>query len=125
MFKRIALIGTFTLATIVLISGTALAGVMEAIKAIVGAEAIWVGVVTVVLLYVMKRIPNDKIQLIVGNFAYGVGVAMTLGLSKFPYTAPFWNKHIEPIFIDLLNNTVGTFVSRFIAGLQSNNKDNV
>ena len=44
---------------------------------------------------------------------------MTLGLSKFRFTKDLWNKTIEPYFIDLVDNTVGTAVKSFIKGLRS------
>ena len=97
------------------------AGVMETIKAVATAPTLIIGLITVVLLYVLKAIPNDKIQTVVGKFAYGIGVTMTLGLSKYNFTAPFWQKYIEPYFIDLFNNTIGTFTTKFIEGLRSDN----
>lgn len=100
------------------------AGVMEYVKTVRDAEALWIGVVTVVLLYVFKRIPNEKIQAVVGGLAYRLGVALTLGLSKFKYTAPFWQQTVEPYFIDMVDNTVGTFITRFIEGLRSDNPTN-
>ncbi len=109
----------FALLVVLFTTSVAYAGIMETVKAIATAPSLIIGLVTVVLLFVMKAIPNEKIQAVVGKFAYGIGVAMTLGLSKFKYTAPFWSAIIEPYFIDLFNNTVGTFVTKFIEGLRS------
>jgi hypothetical protein len=106
---------------LVAFSATAFAGVMETVKAIATAPSLIIGLVTVVLLYVLKAIPNDKIQALVGKFAYGLGVAMTLGLSKFKFTAPFWQTIIEPYFVDLVDNTIGTFTKKFIEGVRSDN----
>lgn len=72
-------------------------------------------------LVIMRVIPNDRIQKIIGKFAKGLGVAMTLGLSKWAYTAPLWNKTIEPFFIDLIDNTVNCFTREFVVGLRSDN----
>ena len=64
---------------------------------------------------------HEKIKMYVGGFMYKLGVAMTLGLSKWKYTAKFWNKTIEPWFIDLIDNVVGEGIKQFIKGLRSDN----
>ena len=71
------------------------------------------------VVWVLKLIPNDDIQDWVGTTFYWLGSAMTLGLSKFRFTKGLWNKTIEPYFIDLVDNTVGTAVKSFIKGLRS------
>ena len=48
------------------------------------------------VLWLLKRIPNDKIQ-----------------------TKDLWNATIEPYFVDLIDNTIGAFVNGFINGLRS------
>ena len=53
------------------------------------------------------KIPNEKIKAVVGKFFYGLGVTITLGLSKYKYTAKFWNKVIEPWVIDFIDNIFG------------------
>lgn len=75
----------------------------------------------VVVAWILKKIPNEKIKLVVGKFFYGLGVSVTLGLSKWKITAGFWNKTIEPWFIDLIDNVVGEAVKQFIRGLRSDN----
>ena len=74
-----------------------------------------------ILAWIFKRIPNEKIKMAVGSFMFGLGVTLTLGLSKWKYTAGFWNKTIEPWFIDLIDNVVGEGVKQFIKGLRSDN----
>lgn len=74
-----------------------------------------------VLTWVLKKIPNDSIKKVVGKFMYGLGVTVTLGLSKWKVTAKFWNKIIEPFFIDLIDNIVGHGIQEFIRGLRSDN----
>lgn len=76
-------------------------------------------VLAIVLGFLLKKIPNAWIQTVIGGFAYGLGVTVTLGLSKYTWTAGLWNKTIEPYFIDLVDNTVGCFVREFIRGLRS------
>ncbi len=95
---------------------------IETIKNFITSPSVFIAAGTVIIGYILKRIPNDKIQKIIGNAAYALGVSMTLGLSKFKWSAPFWNKIIEPYFIDLLDNVAGTFIKDFIKGLRSDNK---
>ncbi len=97
------------------------AGVMDAIKAVATAPSLIIGVVTVVLLYVFKAIPNDKIHLVVGKIARGLGTTISLGMNKLKYTQPFWEAIVEPYFIDLLDNTIATFAKELIAGMRSDN----
>ena len=71
-----------------------------------------------VILWVLKKVPNDYICEIVESFFYAIGKAMTLGLSKWSMTKKFWNKTIEPWFIDLVDNVIGGALRGFIAGLR-------
>ncbi len=105
-----------------LLAGSAFAGVMEVIKSIAHTEQIWVGIATVILLYVMKRIPNEKIYGFVSGFFKKLGIGCTLGLNRYPWTAPFWEKHVEAWVVDLLENTVGAALNGYIEGLRTNNK---
>ena len=80
-------------------------GIIEFLRDLSGAPSFYIAIGTVAIGYVLKRIPNTSIQKIIGNAGYALGVSMTLGLGKtFKWTAPFWNKIIEPYFIDLLDN---------------------
>ena len=72
-----------------------------------------------IVLWVLKRVPNDYICEIVESFFYGMGRFMTLGLSKWSLTRRFWNKTIEPWFIDLVDNVVGGALRGFIKGLRA------
>jgi len=103
------------------VTSTAYAGVMEVIKTAASSGTIWVGIVTVVLLYVLKRIPNERIQSIVDAFFYRIGRICTLGLDNNKYTKPFWNGIIEKYVIDLFNNTVTTACNALVRGLRSDN----
>jgi len=76
-----------------------------------------------ILAWILKRIPNENIKKWVGRVMYGAGVAVTLGLSKWKYTKKFWNKIIEPWFIDLIDNTICHGVREFIRGLRSDGDD--
>lgn len=79
------------------------------------------GIGGAVLLWIMKRIPNEKIKVKVGSMGYYLGISMTLGMSKWSITKKFWNKTIEPYFVDLMDNCVAHFIKHFIMGLRSDN----
>ena len=72
-----------------------------------------------IILWVLKKVPNDKIYNSVEKLFKGLGVAMTLGLGKFKLTKKYWNSTIEPWIIDLVENTVGAAVNGFVKGLRS------
>ena len=71
-----------------------------------------------IILWVLRKIPNDQICNVVENLFYGIGKAITLGLSKRDVSRKFWNNTIEPWFIDLVDNVVGGAVRGFIRGLR-------
>jgi hypothetical protein len=71
-----------------------------------------------VLLWILKKVPNENICVFVEGLFYRAGKAITLGLSKWSFTKKFWNKTVEPWFIDLLDNVVGGAVRGFIKGLR-------
>lgn len=58
------------------------------------------------------------IEAIVRPFFKGVGVVITLGLSKWKYTKKLWNNILEPVVIALLDFIVGGLISilKAIAG---------
>ena len=74
-----------------------------------------------IILWVLKKMPNDYICEMVETMFYGLGKAMTLGLSKWTLTRKFWNSTIEPWFIDLFDNFIGGAVRGLIRGLRSDN----
>ena len=71
-----------------------------------------------IVLWVLKKVPNDYICELVETMFCGLGKAITLGLSKWNVTRKFWNSTIEPWFIDLFDNVVGGAVRGFIKGLR-------
>ena len=75
------------------------------------------GIATVVL-WVLKKVPNKELANIVETAFYGMGRAMTLGLSHWKLTKGLWNKTIEPWFIDLADNVAGGAIRGFIRGLR-------
>ena len=76
---------------------------------------------TAIALWVLKKIPNDKIKAIVFNTFYRLGVVATLGFSKWKVTKSLWNKIFEPYAVDLIDNTFKSAVDGFIKGLRSDN----
>ena len=76
------------------------------------------GGATTIILWVLKKVPNERICAFIENLFYGIGKAITLGLSKWSITKKFWNKTIEPWFIDLLDNLVGGAIRGLIRGLR-------
>ena len=71
-----------------------------------------------IVLWVLKKVPNETICQMVETLFYGAGKAMTLGLSKWSLTRKFWNSTVEPWFIDLFDNVIGGAVRGFIKGLR-------
>ena len=74
---------------------------------------------TAIALWVLKKVPNEKLYGLVNGLCYKAGVIMTLGLAKWSWSKKIWNQTVEPYFIDLLQNTVGAAVDGFIKGLKS------
>ena len=72
-----------------------------------------------IVLWLLKRIPNEDIYSWVETGAYWLGSTLTLGLGKWKLTKKIWNSTVEPYFIDLVDNTVGAAVEGFIKGLRS------
>ena len=71
-----------------------------------------------ILVWALRKIPNKEICRYVEGFFYGLGRGITLGLSKWSFTRKFWNKTIEPWFIDLVDNVFGGAIRGFIRGLR-------
>lgn len=92
---------------------------LSSIVGVILGKELLAGVAVLIIGYVLKKIPNDVIQKPISGLFYGLGVTVTLGLSKWVWTAPLWNRTIEPFVIDLLDNTIGCAVKKFIEGLRS------
>ena len=71
------------------------------------------------ILWVLKKVPNEHICSIVETTFESLGSAMTLGLGKWKLTKKVWNSTIEPWFIDIIDNIFGSMVRGFIKGLRS------
>ena len=77
------------------------------------------GGTSAIVLWVLKKIPNEHICSVIETACESVGRVMTLGLNKWSFTKKVWNKTIEPWFIDLVDNVFGSMVRGFIKGLRS------
>ena len=91
----------------------------------IGKISAYVGgsILAFIVTWILKEIPNQDIKDFVTRWAKRAGIFVTLGLSKWKWTAPFWNKTIEPWLIDLIENVVHSAVRGFILGLRSDNKE--
>mgnify|MGYP006403206543 FL=1 len=74
------------------------------------------------VLFILKKVPNEHICSVVETAFESIGKVMTLGLGKWSVTKKVWNSTIEPWFVDLIDNVFGSVVRGFIKGLRSDNK---
>ena len=72
-----------------------------------------------VVLWILKKIPNEDICNFFEKSFEKLGVLMTAGFTKWKFTKKIWNSTVEPYFIDLIDNTAGAAVEGFIEGLRS------
>ena len=72
-----------------------------------------------VALWVLKKVPNEKICSFVESVSEKLGTVMTLGLGKWSLTKGVWNSTVEPWLIDLIDNVFGSMVRGPIKGLRS------
>jgi len=97
---------------------------MEWLAAKVGVSAVqWSigGIAGLGVAWALKRIPNSTLKSKFGLFMYRMGILSTLGMGKWKFTKRFWNKTIEPWFIDAIDNIVGHGIKEYIRGLRSDN----
>ena len=74
------------------------------------------------VLFILKKVPNEHICSVIETAFESIGKVMTLGLGKWSVTKKVWNTTIEPWFVDLIDNVFGSVVRGFIKGLRSDNK---
>ena len=72
-----------------------------------------------IVLFILKKIPNEHICSVVETAFSSIGKCMTLGLGKWKFSKKIWNSQIEPWFIDMIDNIFGAMVRGFIKGLRS------
>ena len=79
------------------------------------------GGASAVVLWVLKKVPNEHICSVIETTFESLGKVMTLGLGKWSVTKKVSNSTIEPWFVDLVDNFFGSMVRGFIKGLRSDN----
>ena len=79
------------------------------------------GGASAVVLWVLKKVPNQHICGVIETTFESLGKVMTLGLGKWSVTKKVWNSTIEPWFVDLVDNVFGSMVRGFIKGHRSDN----
>ena len=62
------------------------------------------GGASAVVLWVLKKVPNEHICGVIETAFESIGKVMTLGLGKWKVTKGVWNSTIEPWFVDLIDN---------------------
>ena len=80
------------------------------------------GGASAIVLWVLKKIPNEHICSVVETACESIGRVMTLNLSKWSATKKVWNSTIEPFFVDLIDNVFGSIVRGLVNGLRSDDK---
>lgn len=97
------------------------ANILSFLGSIAKQEFIYIPIAGAGLLAIFKAIPNDKLYGTIKSFFASAGKGMTLGLSSWKWSKPFWNSVIEPWFIDIIENTVKAAVDGIIEGLRVDN----
>ena len=68
-------------------------------------------------------LPKHFVRAALTRVLYAAGVCMTLGLSTNRHTAPFWNRTVEPVFVDLLSDVTYAVHEGLVKGLRSDGDD--
>lgn len=68
---------------------------------------------------VNKLLPNEVVRTKLTAVMYRLGVALTLGMSKHPKAGPVWNKTVEPVVVDFLDNVTHAVREGLVKGLRS------
>jgi len=76
---------------------------------------------TGIVLFVLKKIPNDKICAFVEKTFESIGRVCTLNLARWSWSKAHWSK-VEVWLIDAIDNIFGSVVRGLIKGLRSDNK---
>ena len=79
------------------------------------------GGATAVVLWALKKIPNEKIYNCVEKVFESIGRICTLNLSRWNFTKKYWGV-VEDYLIDLIDNTAGAAVNGLIKGLKSDDR---
>ena len=74
-----------------------------------------------IVMFVLKKIPNDKICSVIETTFESLGRVCTLNLSRWSWSKAHWSK-VEVWLIDAIDNIFGSIVRGLIKGLRSDNK---
>lgn len=72
---------------------------------------------------VRKSVPRDVVRNRLTKIFYALGVAMTLGLSKSSMAGPLWNKTLEPVFVELIEDVSYAVQEGLVKGMKSDNNN--
>ncbi len=99
-------------------------GLITGFLAAKGLAIAGVGIIGLILSFLIKKFVTqgfiDSIGIKVEKVGYGIGLFVTIGLAKWPYTKRFWNNVLEPPLI-LVAEQLKQLVVGFIRGLRSDN----
>ena len=101
---------------------TILGGLKAAGAFMLTPQGVGVGLGALVVGYILKKIDNKWVYNPIYGIFFGLGVACTAGLSKWPWTKPYWNKTLEPFVVDLLDNVLSAVRNGLFDGLHSDKK---
>lgn len=68
-----------------------------------------------------RLLPRERVRPALTKGMYSVGVAVTLGASKSPTFGPVWNKTVEPLLVDAIEDVTHAVHHGFVQGLRSDN----
>ena len=74
-----------------------------------------------IVLWVLKKIPNDKICTAIETTFESLGRICTLNLSRWSWSKAHWAT-VETWLIDAIDNIFGSIVRGLVKGLRSDNK---
>lgn len=69
-----------------------------------------------------RVLPNDKVRQKLTAVFYRLGVLLTLGISKHPKVGPVWNRTVEPVVVDFLDNLAYAVREGLVKGLRSDDE---
>eukprot|EP00873_Tetraselmis_striata_P043769 jgi/Tetstr1/464033/TSEL_008838.t1 len=70
---------------------------------------------------VNRVLPNEVVRRRLTSVMYRIGVILTLGMSKHPRVGPLWNKTVEPVVVDFVDNFSYAVREGLVKGLRSDN----
>ena len=80
------------------------------------------GGASAIILWALKKVPNEQIENICKTTFHGLGRTLSLGLGKWSFTKKYWEAIVEKYFIDLISNIILGSLKGFISGMRSDNK---